>query len=160
MPIRPSSEQIDFGDSALVADQVGIREIYRSGVHKVTTSAGSTQLHGVLEQAVTLSGTTTSSTIQIPADSIILAVSAKVTTAITATGSPTSWCYGVSGNATQFGNLLTFTAGTTNAGVIGPTGFYTATSILISPVGGSTPSFTGGVVRLTIHYIKITAPTS
>ena len=58
---------------------------------------------GCLEQLVTLAGATTTSSVQIPAGAIVLAVSNRVVTAITGA---TSYGCGVSGNATQFGASL------------------------------------------------------
>ena len=57
----------------------------------------------VLETAVTLSGASTNASLQIPANCIVLAVGARVITAITGA---TSYEVGVSGNLSQFGSLL------------------------------------------------------
>ena len=102
---------------------------------------------GVLETLVTLSGSSTSASIQIPANCIVLAVGARVVTAIT--GAP-SYEVGVSGNLTQFGSALAIGAGSTNFGLIGPTAFYTNTNLIITATSGS---FTGGQVRLSISYL-------
>lgn len=48
-------------------------------------------------------------------------------------------------------------AGSTNSGVTGPTAFYTDTPVRISANGGP---FTGGKVRLAIHYMLCTTPAS
>ena len=102
---------------------------------------------GCLEQLVTLAGATTSSTAQIPNGAIVLAVSNRVVTAITGA---TSYSCGVAGNASQFGASLGVSAGSANLGLIGPNPFYAATSVLYTAAGGS---FTGGTVRMTIHYL-------
>ncbi len=76
----------------------------------------------------------------IPANCIVFSVGARVGTLITASGSPTGFEVGVSGNLSQFGGSgagIGFTVGTTNYGLIGPTAFYSATPILLTPVGGS-----------------------
>lgn len=102
---------------------------------------------GVLETLVTLSGSSTTASIPIPANCIVLAVGARVVTAIT--GAP-SYEVGVSGNLTQFGSALAIGAGSTNFGLIGPTAFYTNTNLIITATSGS---FTGGQVRLSISYL-------
>ena len=109
---------------------------------------------GCLEQLVTLAGATTSSTAQIPNGAIVLAVSNRVVTAITGA---TSYSCGVAGNASQFGASLGVSAGSANLGLIGPNPFYAATSVLYTAAGGS---FTGGAVRMTIHYLLPNAATA
>jgi major tropism determinant Mtd-like protein len=108
---------------------------------------GSSIQIGVLETLVTLSGSSTNASLQIPADCIVLAVGARVVTAITGA---TSYGVGVSGNLSQFGSSLSIAAGSTNYGLIGPTAFYSATTLTITSAGGP---FTGGQVRLSISYL-------
>jgi hypothetical protein len=102
---------------------------------------------GMLETLVTLSGGSTNASVQIPANCIVLAVGARVVTAITGA---TSYEVGVSGNLSQFGSGLIISAGSTNYGLIGPTAFYSATTLTITATGGS---FSGGQVRLSIAYM-------
>ncbi len=109
---------------------------------------------GILEQLLTLSGASTTSTIQIPNRAIVFAVSELVVTAVT--GAP-SFGVGVSGNTTQFGGSLGVSAGSNNSGVIGPTAFYSPTSIIVTATSGS---FTGGTVRISIQYMLCPTPTS
>jgi hypothetical protein len=54
-------------------------------------------------------------------------------------------------------NLNTTLAGTTNRGLIGLNPYYADTPILYTAAGGN---FTGGQVRMTIHYFKPTWATS
>ena len=102
---------------------------------------------GMLETLVTLSGGSTNASVQIPANCIVVAVGARVITAITGA---TSYEVGVSGNLSQFGSGLSISAGSTNYGLIGPTAFYSATTLTITATGGS---FSGGQVRLSIAYM-------
>jgi hypothetical protein len=106
------------------------------------------------EELITLSGVTTNSTVPIPNGAIVLAVSNRVVTAITGA---TSYSCGVSGEAGKFGSGLGVSAGSTNRGAIGPTAFYADTPVLYTAAGGN---FTGGQVRMTIHYLKPTWATS
>ena len=102
---------------------------------------------GCLEQLVTLSGGTTDSTVQIPAGAIVLAVSNRVVAAITGA---TSFSCGYPDAASVFGSSLDVSTGATNLGLIGPNPFYAATPVRYTAVGGN---FTGGQVRMTIHYL-------
>gem|GEM_PF-1996019 len=97
----------------------------------------------IVEQTITLSGASTTASVPIPANCIVLAVGARVVTPITGT---TSYEVGVTGNLSQFGSLLSTSAGSSNFGLIGPTAFYANTTIIVTAAGGS---FTGGQVRLT-----------
>jgi hypothetical protein len=99
-----------------------------------------------------LSGASVTCSTQIPANCIVLAVGVRVTTAITG---PTSYEIGVTGNLSQFGSLLSLPAGSTNFGLIGPTAFYTATSLILTATGGS---FSAGAVRLSISYLLVNPP--
>ena len=78
----------------------------------------------VIEQTVNLFGASVTASVPIPADCIVLAVGARVTTAITGA---TSYEAGVSGNLSQFGSALATAAGSSNFGLIGPTAFYNNT---------------------------------
>jgi Major tropism determinant N-terminal domain len=108
---------------------------------------GATIQAQVLETSVTLSGASTNASLQIPANCVLLAVGARVTTAITGA---TSYEVGVAGNLSQFGSALSIAAGSANFGLIGPTAFYAATTLTITAGGAA---FTGGQVRLSISYM-------
>ena len=101
---------------------------------------------GVIETLVTLSGASTTAPVGIPANCIVMAVGARVVTAVT--GAP-SFSVGVAGNASQFGGSLSIAADSINYGLIGPTAFYSPTPLIIAATSGS---FTAGAVRLSIHY--------
>jgi hypothetical protein len=109
----------------------------------------------VIEQTVTLaSGTSVAAGTPIPANCIVFGVGCRVLTAVA--GAP-SFNVGTSGNATQFGGALGVAAGSINYGIVGPYGCYSATNILIASTGAA---FTGGQVRLSIHIMLISPPTS
>lgn len=109
----------------------------------------------VIEQNVALSsGTSVTAGIQIPSNCIVLGVGSRVLTAIT--GAP-AFNVGTSGNATQFGGTLGVAAGSTNYGIVGPYGNYSATNVLVASTGAA---FTGGEVRLSFHLLLLSPPTS
>lgn len=136
-----------------------LSEVLLSGTALLTLAIGSLGFGsafkvGVLEQSVTLSGATTTASVNIPANCILLGVGERVATAVTGA---TSFSVGTSGTPGQFGSGLGIAGGSTNYGIIGPVGVYSATPIIITAAGGS---FTGGVLHLAIFYIQITPPTS
>jgi hypothetical protein len=107
----------------------------------------------ILEATVTgLSGSSVNVSTQIPANCIVLGASTFVTSAVTLSSTGTTFEIGVSGNASQFGSC-SLGVHSSNYGIIGPTGFYSATTIVLTPASGNT--FTGGAVRLAIHYLTI-----
>jgi hypothetical protein len=103
-----------------------------------------------IEQLVTLaSGTSVTATVPIPANCILFGVSTRVVTSVT--GAP-AFNVGVAGNATLFGGTLGVTAGGTNFGLIGPTPEYAAVSLLVASTGAA---FTGGTIRLAMHFLVL-----
>ena len=101
-----------------------------------------------------LSGASVMASNFIPANCIVLAVGARVITTITGA---TSFEVGVSGALAQFGSGIGLTAGTTNYGLMGPTAFYSATSVVLTAAGAN---FTAGAVRLSVHCLLANPSTS
>ncbi len=99
-----------------------------------------------------LSGASATSTFAIPNRAIVLGVSTRTVTAITGAS---SYDCGIGGETAKFGGSLGIAAGSTNVGVIGPQAFYAATPIVLTAQGGN---FTGGAVRIAVHYLLPIAP--
>jgi hypothetical protein len=108
----------------------------------------------IIEEELTLSGASVTSSIAIPNGSICFGVSECVTEAVTGAS---SFRVGISGETNKFGDLLGLLPGSTNFGIIGPTAFYADTTIVVTANGSN---FTGGKVRLAIHVLRITPPQS
>lgn len=124
--------------------------------------AGSTVSFGTLEDTLTLSGASVTSTVQIPTRAIVFAVSTRVVVAIAgatsfAVDAATAPGGGAGSSGGQFGSSLGTSAGSTNSGVIGPTAWYAPSAIRLTASGGS---FSAGEVRLAIHYMLCTPPTA
>ncbi|MFZ0845980.1 MAG: DUF2793 domain-containing protein [Pseudolabrys sp.] len=128
--------------------------VWRDGI-ALTASGGRVTLRAK-EEELTLTGAyvETADTAFIPDRAIVLGVSSRTTLAITGA---TSYGVGVAANTTQFGNLLGTTLGSTNVGVIGPSGFYADTKARVTANGSN---FTAGKVRLVVYFIEMSAPTS
>ncbi len=141
-----------YGFIGLESDSAGHWTIVDQGFIQATQNVAAAAHGGniqmqVLETLVALSGASTNASLQIPANCIVMAVGALVVTAI---AGATSYEVGISGNLSQFGSLLSPSAGSSNFGLIGPTAFYTNTTIIVTAGGGA---FTGGQVRLSISII-------
>ena len=109
------------------------------------------------------SGASTTSTIDIPADSFIVSVTARITTTIAGVDSTSVVIKGDDSGAT-FAQLTALTVGTSTVGLAhhatGEGANATAGKVQISLLGGADNTPSAGAVRITIHYIKLTAPTS
>ena len=108
----------------------------------------------IMEEELTLSGASVTTTTTIPNGSICFGVSERVTAAVTGAS---SFKVGISGELNKFGDLLGLLPGSINFGVIGPTAFYANAPVVITANG---PAFTGGKVRLAIHVLRVTPPQS
>ena len=140
------------GWSAAKLSEVGAGSLLATAA--IAPHGGNVQI-GVIEQLVSgLSGASVNAPVQIPANCIVFAVSARVTTAISGAA---SWELGVSGALNQFGSSLSLSAGSTNDGLIGPTAFYSATTLVLTAAGSN---FTAGAVRLSICYMLANPSTS
>ena len=98
----------------------------------------------------------TDSTIQIPKDAQVHYVTVRVTATI-----PTATYFdvGVAGDTTLFADTLSPNVGVTSPGAQAGVVYFDAnTSIRITP--DATPATATGSVRITIHYTKVTPPTS
>jgi hypothetical protein len=115
---------------------------------------GSSTNLGVQEATVTglASGTVTTALV-LPANALILGVTARVITEVTGV---TGFALGIAGEPTLFGAGYTADAGTDAVGVIGPRVVSTATPVLVTAEGGS---FTGGALQLACHTLTLGAPT-
>ncbi|GGB55431.1 ribonuclease III [Roseibium aquae] len=107
-----------------------------------------------VEEEVTLSGATALTSIVIPDRAIVFGVSTRTTTAITGAA---SYDCGIAGEVSKFGGSLGIAAGATNAGVIGPQAFYADTPVQLTANGGA---FTGGAVKVVLHYFLPVVPGS
>lgn len=107
----------------------------------------------VLEETMSgLSGPFAETTAVLPAGSVVFGVSMCVTTAVTGVS---SFGVGIAGELTKFGGALGTAVGSTNAGPVGPYGNYSDTKVRLTPTNGS---FTGGAVKLALHYIAMKIP--
>jgi hypothetical protein len=120
------------------------------------TNGQQVRIEQVTELTTIAAAATTDTTIQIPANAIVIGVDVRVTVAITCTS---TFDYGVAGATTRYGTAISKAVNTTNAGTNDGTRYYgSAISIRFTP--DTVPSDATGRVRTTIHYIAITPATS
>jgi len=134
--------------------------IYGMRTYEGATNSGVAILNKTTE-LTSMSGATVTWTNAIPAGSMVLGVTARVTLLITGA---TSFDVGISGGDTDlFLDGIAVALNTTgdlansNAALTTPIIYQAATSILVTAVGSD---FTAGSLRLTLHYIDLVAATS
>jgi len=108
-----------------------------------------------------MSGATVTATNLIPAGSMVIGITVRVTTLITGA---TTFDIGDGTDVDRWGAAIALAAGTTTTIANftqdtdnGPIYFPSATSVVLTANGSN---FTAGAVRITVHYIDLTAPTS
>jgi hypothetical protein len=150
--------------SGIVEANLGALGTFATFVAKEFRFAAPTSANGqylaaksLTELTTIAAAATTDTTIQLPANAIILGVSVRVTTAIP---TATNFTVGDSGSAARFSTAaVSSAANSTDAGT--KAGAYynsTATSVRITP--DATPGANTGRLRVTIHYLEMTPPTS
>lgn len=110
------------------------------------------------ETALTgLSGATATATSLIPAGSLVLGVSCRVTTAITGA---TTFDVGDGSDVDAFGAAIAIALDTTtdltDSTITAAPIYASATNVVLTANGSN---FTGGAVRVTVHYMTITPAT-
>jgi hypothetical protein len=85
----------------------------------------------------------------------VLGVTGRVLTSV---AGPTSWQLGVAADASRYGNLIGTAVDSSVNGVSGsPTAYYGATPVRIT---GTDAPFTGGSLRLALHYFQLDVPSA
>ncbi|WP_162009341.1 DUF2793 domain-containing protein [Labrenzia sp. CE80] len=117
------------------------------------TASGAESRIGTVEEELTgLSGASVDTSIVIPNQVIVFGVSTRTTTTITGA---CSYDCGISGETSKFGGSLGVAEGSNNAGLIGSQAFYSDTAVRLTTNGGS---FTGGAVKMVLHYFLSVVP--
>ena len=105
-----------------------------------------------------LSGATATASALIPAGSFVFGVTARVTTAITGA---TTFTIGDGTVANAWGSSIGIALGTTtsstNFNITAPTFYAAATNVVLTATGSN---FTAGAVRLAVHLIQLSGPTT
>ncbi|MTI16708.1 DUF2793 domain-containing protein [Rhodobacteraceae bacterium RKSG542] len=107
-----------------------------------------------VEEELNPLGGSFSSSIVLPARSVVFAVTTRVLQTITGAS---SWSYGTAAEPQKFANGLGGAQGSVNDGLASAMTVYSDTPIQFTANGGA---FSGGKIRLALHYFKPAAPTS
>jgi hypothetical protein len=119
-------------------------------------TGGSLNIKKVKETLTIAAAATTDSIIEIPANSIVLGVSCRVTTAI-----PTAATFdlGITGTTDRYGNDISVNLGTTYSALLNGFIYYAAaTKLLITP--DVQPANNNGRLYLEVFYLTLTAAAS
>ncbi len=143
------SNTTTIGNSSTTATHLNGPSTFSTGANGQSTRLGqsTTLLSG-------LSGATVTATSLIPANCILLGVTARVTTAVTGA---TTFDIGDGTTANRFGDDIAIALNTTANNCIAPALISAATNVVLTANGSN---FTGGAVRLTAHFMTLVAPTS
>lgn len=91
----------------------------------------------------------------IPDRSVVIGVSGRVISEITG-GGLTGWRIGVAGATDRYGGGVGLAQNSYLNGITGaPVGYYGDTPLQVEPEGGD---FSGGMIRLAIHFLQLTPP--
>ncbi|MCR9240357.1 MAG: DUF2793 domain-containing protein [Rhodobiaceae bacterium] len=124
-------------------------------VAALTPNMAATRIETIETDHSILAGAFNDTALTIPDRAIVFGVTGRVLTDITG---PASWTLGVSADPGRYGNAIGVAAGSTVNGVSGtPTAYYGATSVRVTGTGGD---FTGGSLRLALHYLALEIPTA
>jgi hypothetical protein len=137
---------------------VGKTRLDGAVIHGTGSNGQSLNVRSLTELTTVAAAATTTTTIQMPANSIILSVSVRVTTVIP---TATSFSVGDAGSATRFSTAnVAVAANTTDVGTKAAA-YYNATAAgIVLTMNGGTPAANTGRVRVTIAYIDVTPPSS
>ncbi|MEM7505527.1 MAG: DUF2793 domain-containing protein [Pseudomonadota bacterium] len=126
---------------------------WRPGVSACSAGAAVTT-QGVLEfDHVLATGGASTSVETIPDKAIVLGISARVIEAITGAS---TWSLGVPGSPDRYGSGFGTALNSLAEGVTGqPIAYYGGVPVEVTAAGGS---FTGGTLRIAVHFQAITAP--
>jgi hypothetical protein len=129
--------------------------IASSGPVSVIDGTGASTVIGIASALLaTTSGSSVSATDLIPANSVVLGVSARVVAEVTGA---TDFDIGDGSTVDRFGDGIAVAAGTVSADPIVPEPYAAATDVVLTANGGN---FTAGSVRVSVHYIALSAPTA
>lgn len=122
-------------------------------VAALTGNGAATRVETVELDHTIVAGTFNNTALTIPDRAIVFGVTGRVLADI---NGPTSWTLGVGADPGRYGNSIGLTAGSTVNGVSGtPTAYYGATPVRVTATGGD---FTGGSLRLALHYLALDVP--
>lgn len=148
----------EAGKTMLDLDQTGnIRMAGNLNTNWDATNGQRIGFKSLTELTTIAAAATTDTVIQMPAAAIILAVSVRVTVAIP---TATNFTVGDSGSAARFSTAAVSSAANSTDKGTKAGAYYNAGALAVRITPDATPAANTGRVRVTIHYIEVTPPTS
>lgn len=139
-------------DEGLQAIHDGVS--WRSGMATLTPKNAGMSLKVVQSDHVIGAGSTSVTANLIPANTVVVGVTARVVADLS--GTLSSWQLGNPGAAGRYGSGLGLVVNSFARGILGqPTAFYAATPLQLDATGGS---FAAGTVRFAVHYLELSLP--
>lgn len=120
-----------------------------------SSAHGAAMSFHVLEGDHTLTaGASNDTAFVIPDRAIVFGVTGIVLADVTGV---TSWSLGVAADVSRYGSGIGVSAGSTVIGPSGPVTYWSDTQLRLTAAGGD---FSGGTLRLAIHYMALTGPSA
>lgn len=150
MPQRGWRAQVADKETVAIFDGA----LWVAGVVALSTNNAAT-VHEVLEFDHSVSAGASNQLIAaIPAFSMVVGVTGRITTTIT--GTLSDWKLGVAANDDRYGSGLGLPLGSWIRGLTSaPQSYYSDTDLLLTAVGGD---FAAGDVRIAVHLMRLTIP--
>lgn len=127
---------------------------WRNGMLTLSPGNAGLSAHVAELDHTVMAGAVSTTPVMIPANSVVIGATARVISAIA--GTLASWSLGNPGAPGRFGTGIGTAAGSFARGVLGqPTAFYLPEVLQLDAVGGT---FSGGAVRIAVHYLEIALP--
>lgn len=152
---------LGVGPGASVSYDPSTGEIW--GQNQLSTAGGASNAQAMRFRAVTsllstTTGTAVTGSALIPSGAMVLGATSRVVTMV---AGATGYDFGYTGAPTAWGAAITSSVNTTsNTNNWTATGPYVATTNTDVILTAKTNSFSGGTVRVTIHYVQCDPPTS
>lgn len=165
----PTAIKLNITDTASNANSLlmdlqtgAVSKFSVSKVGNLVTAGANAQKTSLLFSTVqsgAMSGATLTLTNLIPAGSLVFGVTVHPTTAITSGDGATTYNVGDGTDADRWGAAIAFAndVNLTNITIASPVYYAAATNVVLTAIAGT---FNAGVVRVTVHYMTLTAATS
>ncbi|MFN6951043.1 MAG: DUF2793 domain-containing protein [Albidovulum sp.] len=127
---------------------------WRKGMLSLSQHNAGLSVHVAETDHTVTAGAVSTTGALIPANAVVIGVTARVVAALT--GTLSSWALGNPGAPGRYGTGIGTAVASFAKGMLGqPTAFYTPTALQLDAEGGV---FAGGVVRIAVHYMEISVP--
>ncbi|SLN46093.1 hypothetical protein AQS8620_01899 [Aquimixticola soesokkakensis] len=129
-------------------------EAWQFDLVTVTPNGAGMGFHTAEIDHVVSAGASSAVTYAIPGNAVVYGVTGRVVTDIT--GTATGFSLGVAGSTNRYGSGLSLAAGSWLRGLTGtPLTYYGDEDLVLSAEGGT---FSGGTIRLAVHYATFALP--